>query len=88
MKKIFIILFLMLLIFIIINVNLFKIEKELNNFFIEIDKKIKEELKKNYREEYSKRKIFFNNEYLFEIEDDGISFFIRNIDIKFKIEII
>ena len=46
MKKIFIILFLMLSIFTIINANPFKTEKELNNFFTEIDKKIKEELKK------------------------------------------
>ena len=87
MKKIFIILFLMLSIFTIINANPFKTEKELNNFFTEIDKKIKEELKKNYREEYSKRKISPNNEYSFEIEDDGTSFFTRNIDIKPKTEI-
>ena len=87
MKKIFIILFLMLSIFTIINANPFKTEKELNNFFTEIDKKIKEELKKNYREEYSKRKISPDNEYSFEIEDDGTSFFTRNIDIKPKTEI-
>ena len=87
MKKIFIILFLMLSIFTIINANPFKTAKELNNFFTEIDKKIKEELKKNYREEYSKRKISPNNEYSFEIEDDGTSFFTRNIDIKPKTEI-
>ena len=87
MKKIFIILFLILSIFTIINANPFKTEKELNNFFTEIDKKIKEELKKNYREEYSKRKISPNNEYSFEIEDDGTSFFTRNIDIKPKTEI-
>lgn len=87
MKKIFIILFLMLSIFTIINANPFKTEKELNNFFTEIDKKIKEELKKNYREEYSKKKISPDNEYSFEIEDDGTSFFTRNIDIKPKTEI-
>ena len=87
MKKIFIILFLMLSIFTIINANPFKTEKELNNFFTEIDKKIKKELKKNYREEYSKKKISPDNEYSFEIEDDGTSFFTRNIDIKPKTEI-
>ena len=62
-------------------------EKELNNFFSQIDKRIKEELKKNYREEYSKRKISADNEYSFEIEDDGSSFFTRNIDMKPKTEI-
>ena len=87
MKKIFIILFLMLSIFTVINAHPFKTEKELNNFFTQIDKIIKEELKKNYREEYSKRKISPNNEYSFEIEDDGTSFFTRNIDMKPKTEI-
>ena len=62
MRKIFIILFLMLSIFTVINAHPFKTEKELNNFFTQIDKIIKEELKKNYREEYNKRKISTNNE--------------------------
>ena len=44
-------------------------------------------MKKNYREEYSKKKISPDNEYSFEIEDDGTSFFTRNIDIKPKTEI-
>ena len=87
MRKIFIILFLMLSIFTVINAHPFKTEKELNNFFTQIDKIIKEELKKNYREEYNKRKISPNNEYSFEIEDDGTSFFIRNIDMTPKTEI-
>ena len=87
MKKIFIILILMLSIFSIANANPFKTEKELDNFFSQIDKRIKEELKKNYREEYSKRKISADNEYSFEIEDDGTSFFTRNIDMKPKTEI-
>jgi len=77
----------MLSIFSIANANSFKTEKELNNFFSQIDKRIKEELKKNYREEYSKRKISADNEYSFEIEDDGTSFFTRNIDMKPKTEI-
>ena len=87
MKKIFIILILILSIFSIANANPFKTEKELDNFFSQIDKRIKEELKKNYREEYSKRKISADNEYSFEIEDDGTSFFTRNIDMKPKTEI-
>ncbi|PGH26164.1 phosphatidylinositol-4-phosphate 5-kinase [Fusobacterium animalis] len=44
-------------------------------------------MKKNYREEYSKRKISPNNEYSFEIEDDGTSFFTRNINMNPKTEI-
>ena len=87
MKKIFIILFLILSVFSITSANPFKTEKELNNFFSQIDKRIKEELKKNYREEYSKRKISADNEYSFEIEDDGTSFFTRNIDMNPKTEI-
>jgi len=87
MKKIFIILFLMLSVFSITSANPFKTEKELNNFFSQIDKRIKEELKKNYREEYSKRKISADNEYSFEIEDDGSSFFTRNIDMNPKTKI-
>ena len=87
MKKIFITLILMLSVFSIANANPFKTEKELDNFFSQIDKRIKEELKKNYREEYSKRKISADNEYSFEIEDDGSSFFTRNIDMKPKTEI-
>ena len=87
MKKIFITLILMLSVFSIANAHPFKSEKELDNFFSQIDKRIKEELKKNYREEYSKRKISADNEYSFEIEDDGSSFFTRNIDMKPKTEI-
>jgi len=87
MRKIFITLILMLSVFSIANANPFKTEKELDNFFSQIDKRIKEELKKNYREEYSKRKISADNEYSFEIEDDGSSFFTRNIDMKPKTEI-
>ena len=87
MRKIFITLILMLSVFSIANAHPFKSEKELDNFFSQIDKRIKEELKKNYREEYSKRKISADNEYSFEIEDDGSSFFTRNIDMKPKTEI-
>ena len=87
MRKSFITLILILSVFSIANAHPFKTEKELNNFFSQIDKRIKEELKKNYREEYSKRKISADNEYSFEIEDDGTSFFTRNIDMKPKTEI-
>ena len=87
MRKIFITLILMLSVFSIANAHPFKTEKELDNFFSQIDKRIKEELKKNYREEYSKRKISVDNEYSFEIEDEGTSFFTRNIDMKPKTEI-
>ena len=45
MRKIFIILFLMLSIFTVINAHPFKTEKELKNFFSKMDQLIKEELK-------------------------------------------
>ena len=45
MRKIFIILFLMLSIFTVINAHPFKTEKELYDYYAEIDKKINEELK-------------------------------------------
>ena len=79
MRKIFIILFLMLSIFTVINAHLFKTEKELNNFFSKIDQLIKEELKKDYREEMSKRKGTADGEYTFEIEDDRTVLITRNI---------
>ena len=79
MRKIFIILFLMLSIFTVINAHLFKTEKELNNFFSKMDQLIKEELKKDYREEMSKRKGTADSEYTFEIEDDRTVLITRNI---------
>ena len=79
MRKIFIILFLMLSIFTVINAHPFKTEKELNNFFSKIDQLIKEELKKDYREEMTKRKGTANNEYSFEIEDDRTVLITRSI---------
>ena len=79
MRKIFIILFLMLSIFTVINAHPFKTEKELNNFFSKIDQLIKEELKKDYREEMSKRKGTADGEYTFEIEDDRTVLITRNI---------
>ena len=79
MKKIFIILFLMLSIFTVINAHPFKTEKELNNFFSKMDQLIKEELKKDYREEMSKRKGTADGEYTFEIEDDRTVLITRNI---------
>ena len=79
MRKIFIILFLMLSIFTVINAHPFKTEKELNNFFSKMDQLIKEELKKDYREEMTKRKGTANNEYSFEIEDDRTVLITRSI---------
>ena len=79
MRKIFIILFLMLSIFTVINAHPFKTEKELNNFFSKMDQLIKEELKKDYREEMSKRKGTADSEYTFEIEDDRTVLITRNI---------
>ena len=79
MRKIFIILSLMLSIFTVINAHPFKTEKELNNFFSKMDQLIKEELKKDYREEMSKRKGTADGEYTFEIEDDRTVLITRNI---------
>ena len=79
MKKIFIILMLMLSIFSIATAHPFKTEKELNNFFSKMDQLIKEELKKDYREEMSKRKGTADREYTFEIEDDRTVLITRNI---------
>ena len=79
MRKNFIILFLMLSIFTVINAHPFKTEKELNNFFSKIDQLIKEELKKDYREEMTKRKGTANNEYSFEIEYNKTSLITRSI---------
>jgi len=69
----------MLSIFTVINAHPFKTEKELNNFFSKMDQLIKEELKKDYREEMSKRKGTADREYTFEIEDDRTVLITRNI---------
>ena len=88
MKKFFVTLILMLSIFSITNAHSFKSDKELNEFFSKIDQLIKEELKKDYREEMTKRKGTANNEYSFEIEDDRTVLITRNIQgIKPKTEI-
>ena len=79
MRKIFIILFLMLSIFTVINAHPFKTEKELNNFFSKMDQLIKEELKKDYREEMTKRKGTADREYTFEMEDDRTVLITRSI---------
>ena len=79
MKKFLITLILMLSVFSIANANSFRSEKELNNFFTKIDMLIKEELKKDYREEMTKRKGTANNEYSFEIEDDRTVLITRSI---------
>ena len=79
MKKFFVILILMLSVFSIATAHPFKSEKELNNFFAKIDMLIKEELKKDYREEMTKRKGKANNDYSFEIEDDRTVLITRSI---------
>ena len=79
MRKIFIILSLMLSIFTVINAHPFKTEKELNNFFSKMNQLIKEELKKDYREEMTKRKGTADREYTFEMEDDRTVLITRNI---------
>ena len=79
MKKFFVTLILMLSIFSIASAHSFKSDKELNEFFSKIDQLIKEELKKDYREEMTKRKGTANNEYSFEIEDDRTVLITRSI---------
>ena len=79
MKKFFVTLILMLSVFSISSAHSFKSDKELNEFFSKIDQLIKEELKKDYREEMTKRKGTANNEYSFEIEDDRTVLITRSI---------
>ena len=79
MKKFFVTLILMLSVFSIASAHSFKSEKELDNFFAKIDMLIKEELKKDYGEEMTKRKGTANNEYSFEIEDDRTVLITRSI---------
>ena len=79
MKKFFVTLILMLSVFSIASAHSFKSEKELDNFFAKIDMLIKEELKKDYSEEMTKRKGTANNEYSFEIEDDRTVLITRSI---------
>ena len=79
MKKFLITLILMLSIFSVATAHPFKSEKELNNFFAKIDTLIKEELKKDYREEMTKRKRTADSEYTFEMEDDRTVLITRSI---------
>ena len=79
MKKFLITLILMLSVFSVATAHPFKSEKELNNFFAKIDTLIKEELKKDYREEMTKRKGTADSEYTFEIEDDRTVLITRSI---------
>ena len=79
MKKFFVTLILMLSVFSVATAHPFKSEKELNNFFAKIDTLIKEELKKDYREEMTKRKGTTDSEYTFEMEDDRTVLITRSI---------
>ena len=83
MRKIFIILFLMLSIFTVINAHPFKTEKELQDFYAKIDKEVDKELKKDYIKLFEQRKanlkekasnndtkkMLEDNEYLFVFEN-------------------
>ena len=86
MKKIFIILILMLSIFSIANAHSFKTEKELYDYYAEIDKKINEELKNNPEKILKDRKnslkslsmdvfgadkVLGDNSYLFGFDKNG-----------------
>ena len=79
MKRFLITLILMLSVFSVATAHPFKSEKELNNFFAKIDTLIKEELKKDYREEMTKRKGTADSEYTFEMEDDRTVLITRSI---------
>ena len=79
MKRFLITLILMLSVFSVATAHPFKSEKELNNFFAKIDTLIKEELKKDYREEMTKRKGTTDSEYTFEMEDDRTVLITRSI---------
>ena len=86
MRKIFIILFLMLSIFTVINAHPFKTEKELYDYYAEIDKKINEELKNSpekilkdrknslkslYLDVFGADKVLGDNSYLFGFDKNG-----------------
>ena len=86
MKKIFIILILMLSIFSIVNAHPFKTEKELYDYYAEIDKKINEELKNSPEKILKDRKdslkplsmdvfgadkVLGDNSYLFGFDKNG-----------------
>ncbi|ASG25846.1 phosphatidylinositol-4-phosphate 5-kinase [Fusobacterium nucleatum subsp. nucleatum] len=86
MRKIFIILILMLSIFSIANAHPFKTEKELYDYYAEIDKKINEELKNNpekilkdrknslkplYLDVFGADKVLGDNSYLFGFDKNG-----------------
>ena len=86
MRKIFIILILMLSVFSIVNAHPFKSEKELYDYYAEIDKKINEELKNSpkkilkdrkdslkslYLDVFGADKVLGDNSYLFGFDKNG-----------------
>ena len=86
MKKFFVSLILMLSIFSIANAHSFKTEKELYNYYAEIDKKINEELKNSpkkilkdrkntlkplYLDVFGADKVLGDNSYLFGFDKNG-----------------
>ena len=83
MKKIFIILFLMLSIFSVINAHPFKTEKELQDFYAKIDKEVDKELKKDYIKLFEQRKANLkekasNNDTKKMLEDNEYLFVFKN----------
>ena len=83
MRKIFIILFLMLSIFTVINAHPFKTEKELQDFYAKIDKKVDKELKKDYIKLFEQRKANLkekasNNDTKKMLEDNEYLFVFKN----------
>ena len=83
MRKIFIILFLMLSIFTVINAHPFKTEKELQDFYAKIDKEVDKELKKDYIKLFEQRKANLkeeasNNDTKKMLEDNEYLFVFKN----------
>ena len=83
MRKIFIILFLMLSIFTVINAHPFKTEKELQDFYAKIDKEVDKELKKDYIKLFEERKANLkekasNNDTKKMLEDNEYLFVFKN----------
>ena len=101
MRKIFIIIFLMLSIFTVINAHPFKTEKELQDFYVKIDKEVDKELKKDYIKLFEQRKdnlkekasnndtkkMIEYNEYLFVFKNGKLEKFFKKdiLDGKFII---
>ncbi|MCY7008126.1 toxin-antitoxin system YwqK family antitoxin [Fusobacterium simiae] len=91
MKKFFMSLILMLSIFSIVNAHPFKTEKELYNFYTQIDKEVDKELKKDYIKLFEQRKANLKEKASDDVteknlEDDEYLFTLKNgkLEIVFK----